>query len=273
MWELLASPEAWVSLLVLAIMEIVLGIDNIIFITIVCGRLPAHQQVQGRRLGLAFALITRVLLLLSISWIMGLTEPLFELGRAWTGRDLILGGGGAFLVYKAIKEFMEDVEDDEEPMHDGDGSSQASLGWVVVQIMFLDIVFSLDSVITAVGMAEHVEVMVAAVIIAVLVMMLFIGPVGDFIQRNPSVKVLALGSLVLIGGALMGEAAGLHIEKSSVYAALGFAAFVEAMNLRRERRTDAYYRAKWEREQRSALEELSQPHPVVSPPGKAAAPR
>jgi len=125
LWELLASPEAWVSLLVLAIMEIVLGIDNIIFITIVCGRLPAHQQVQGRRLGLAFALITRVLLLLSISWIMGLTEPLFELGRAWTGRDLILGGGGAFLVYKAIKEFMEDVEDDEEPMHDGDGSSQA----------------------------------------------------------------------------------------------------------------------------------------------------
>jgi predicted tellurium resistance membrane protein TerC len=241
--ELLSSPEAWMSLVMLSFMEIVLGVDNIVFITIVCGRLPQSQQVRARRLGLMFALVTRILLLLSLNWIAGLTEPIFHLGRPWGGRDLILWGGGAFLIYKAIKEFMEDVEDEDAPGTDADGSSATTLPWVIVQIMFLDIVFSLDSVITAVGMAQHVEVMVTAILIAVMIMATFIGPVGDFIQANPSIKVLALSSLLLIGLVLILDGSGFHVEKTNVYAALGFSLMVQLLDLRRIRRAEAYERA------------------------------
>jgi predicted tellurium resistance membrane protein TerC len=243
MMELLTSPEAWITLVFLAAMEIVLGIDNIVFITIVTGRLPKSQQLLGRRLGLGFALLSRIALLLSISWITHLTDPLFTLGRPWTGRDLILCGGGLYLVYKGATEYFEDVED-EDPGEDGDKSSQISLPWAVAQIMVLDIVFSLDSVITAVGMSDHVEIMVAAVVTAVMVMLLFIGPVGDFIQANPSIKVLALGSLVLVGGVLLAEGMGVEIEKSGVYMALGFAFIVQLADLRRIRREADYHRAR-----------------------------
>lgn len=240
--ELMTSPEAWMSLVMLSFMEIVLGIDNLVFITIACGRLPLSQQTRARRLGLMFALITRISLLLSLKWIAGLTEPLFTLGRPWGGRDLILWGGGLFLIYKAVKEFLEDVEDDDAPGTDADGSSSTTLPWVIVQIMFLDIVFSLDSVITAVGMAQHVEVMVAAILFAVLIMATFIGPVGDFIQANPSIKVLALASLLLIGFVLILDGSGLHVDKTNVYAALGFALLVQMLDLRRSRRAEAYER-------------------------------
>jgi predicted tellurium resistance membrane protein TerC len=243
MLDLLTSPDAWITFIFLAAMEIVLGIDNIIFITIAAGRLPRSQQLRARRLGLAFALMTRVLLLLSINWIANLTEPLFTLGRPWAGRDLILVSGGLYLIYKSIAEFFEDVED-EDPGADGDHSSETSLPWVVAQIMVLDIVFSLDSVITAVGMANDVRIMVAAVMTAVAVMLFFIGPVGDFIQQNPSIKVLALSSLLLVGGVLILEGWGAHVEKGGVYTALGFALFVQLADLRRQRRMAAYEREK-----------------------------
>ncbi|MCX4242127.1 TerC family protein [Paraliomyxa miuraensis] len=243
MLELLTSPEAWVSLLVLSVMEIVLGIDNIVFITILCGRLPRERQLAARRLGLAVALVTRLLLLLGISWVMHLESTLFTLVVPWSGKDLILALGGLFLLYKATREIYENVEQAGEHgaslgvnAAEAAGRPEVSFSGIVFQVMLLDVVFSLDSVITAVGMAEHVEVMIVAVVIAVIVMMVFAGPIGDFIENHPSVRVLALAFLVLIGVMLVIEATGQHVSKGYIYSAMGFSLFVQMLNIRMDHR-------------------------------------
>jgi predicted tellurium resistance membrane protein TerC len=228
--EWLTSPEAWIALLTLTVLEIVLGIDNIIFISILAGKLPAAQQARARRVGLAAAMVMRILLLLSISWIVRLTAPLFTvLGQAISGRDLILILGGLFLVAKATHEIHNKLEGEE-----GHGSARvaASFGAVVTQIMLLDVVFSLDSVITAVGMARDVGVMIAAVVIAVGVMMVSAGPISDFVHRHPTVKMLALSFLLLIGVSLLAEGFDKHLPKGYIYFAMGFSVFVEMLNLR-----------------------------------------
>jgi predicted tellurium resistance membrane protein TerC len=236
MLELVTSPEAWVSLAFLTVMEIVLGIDNIVFITILTGRLPREQQITGRRLGLAGALVTRVLLLLTLNYLAHLEKPLFTLVRAWTGRDLVLVSGGLFLLWKATKEIYENVEHPDQHGAEAGGNAKASLAAVIAQVALLDIVFSIDSVITAVGTAEHIEVMVLAVLAAVVVMLAFAGPVGDFVQNNPSVRILALAFLVLIGVTLIMEGTGAHVEKGYVYTAMGFSLLVQVLNLRRDKR-------------------------------------
>lgn len=226
----LSSPEAWISLLTLTVLEIVLGIDNIIFISILSGKLPEDQRPKARQLGLAVALISRILLLLSISWVMGLTKPIFNLGtNEITGRDLVLLVGGLFLVYKAVKEIHHKLEG----VEDSHGNKAvASFGAVIAQIAILDIVFSLDSVITAVGMAKHIEVMIIAVIISVGVMLAFAGAISGFVEKHPTVKMLALAFLVLIGVNLIAEGMGQHIEKAYTYFAMGFAVAVEMLNIR-----------------------------------------
>jgi len=241
MLELVTNPEAWVSLLVLSIMEIVLGIDNIVFITILCSRLPKDQQLSARRLGLAVALCSRIILLLAIAWVMRLTEPVFTLVIEWTGKDLILVAGGLFLLYKATTEIYQTVEHPEDheanaPV-DMSGGSRRGYAGIILQVMILDIVFSLDSVITAVGMAEHVPVMVAAMVIAVGAMVTFAGPVGDFIEGHPSVRLLALAFLVLIGVTLLVEGTGGDVSKGYIYSAMGFSLFVQLLNLRRDQKS------------------------------------
>jgi predicted tellurium resistance membrane protein TerC len=236
MLELLTSPEAWISFAFLTVMEIVLGIDNIVFLTILTGRLPREQQLLGRRLGLAGALVTRVLLLLMLSWLAHLERELFFFVRAWSGRDLVLVAGGVFLLWKATKEIYENVEHPESHDEGAKTGSKAGLAAIVVQIALLDIVFSIDSVITAVGTAEHVEVMVAAVLVSVAVMMAFARPVGDFVQEHPSVRILALSFLVLIGVTLVMEGTGAHVEKGYVYVAMGFSFLVQVLNVRRDKR-------------------------------------
>lgn len=224
------DPNAWIALLTLTALEIVLGIDNIVFITILAGRLPPHDQHRARQLGLAAAMISRILLLLSISWIMGLTQPLITIaGNGLSGRDLILLVGGMFLIWKATREIHEKVEDEED--HDT-RPAKVSFAGVILQIMLLDIVFSLDSVITAVGMADDIGVMISAVMISVGIMMFAARSVGDFVQRHPTVKMLALAFLILIGTNLMAEGWHFHIPKGYVYFAMAFSVFVEMLNLR-----------------------------------------
>ena len=224
------DPNAWIALLTLTALEIVLGIDNIVFITILAGRLPPCDQHRARQLGLAAAMISRILLLLSISWIMGLTQPLITIaGNGLSGRDLILLVGGMFLIWKATREIHEKVEDEED--HDT-RPAKVSFAGVILQIMLLDIVFSLDSVITAVGMADDIGVMISAVMISVGIMMFAARSVGDFVQRHPTVKMLALAFLILIGTNLMAEGWHFHIPKGYVYFAMAFSVFVEMLNLR-----------------------------------------
>jgi len=226
----LTQPEAWIALVTLTVLEIVLGIDNVIFISILAGKLPAAQQAKARRVGLSLAMITRILLLASIAWITRLTAPLFGVfGHAASGRDLILIGGGLFLIAKATFEIHDRLEGEE-----GHGSAKvpAAFAAVIVQIVLLDIVFSLDSVITAVGMARHLPVMIAAVIIAVIIMMWSAGPISDFVHRHPTLKMLALSFLLLIGVSLLAEGLGQHISKGYVYFAMGFSVFVEMLNLK-----------------------------------------
>jgi predicted tellurium resistance membrane protein TerC len=230
MLELLSNPDAWVALLTLTALEIVLGIDNIVFIAILASRLPVEQQGLAYRLGLMGAMLTRIALLLTINWVMQLTEPLFELlGHSFSGRDLILLGGGLFLIAKSAQEIYDKVEG--EHVEDIQGWFSGLPG-IVGQIMILDIIFSLDSVITAVGMAEHIEVMVTAVIIAILVMLLFAKQIGDFINKFPSMKILALSFLLLIGVLLTAEGLGQHINKGYIYFAMAFALMVELLNIR-----------------------------------------
>ena len=225
------SPEIWVAFFTLTILEIVLGIDNIIFISILVGRLPKEQQAKGRLFGLALAMITRILLLLSITWVMRLEADLFTLmGQGISGRDLILLGGGLFLLYKSSQEIWQSLEGEEEEQHQAGG--KASLMSIILQIAVIDIVFSLDSVITAVGLVQNVPVMVAAIVIAVIVMMLSSGSISDFIDRHPSVKMLALSFLTVVGTVLIAEAFEVHVPKGYIYFAMAFSLGVEALNIR-----------------------------------------
>jgi predicted tellurium resistance membrane protein TerC len=240
MTELLSSPEAWISLATLSAMEIVLGIDNIVFLSILAGRLPRDEQPRARRLGLAFALATRLALLFAISWVMRLTTPLFRLlGHGWSGRDLILLAGGLFLLAKATHEIHDKLEVQHEKELEGAGARRASFWMVILQIGILDIVFSLDSVITAVGMARHLAIMVAAMVIAVGVMLVFAGAIGEFVERHPTMKMLALSFLLLIGVMLVAESFGKHIEKGYIYFAMAFSFAVELLNMRMRRARSA----------------------------------
>lgn len=228
----ISSPEAWIALLTLTVMEIVLGIDNIVFISILVDRLPVAERPRARFLGLAFAMVTRILLLLSITWVMQLKEPLFAMfGHEISGKDLILILGGLFLLWKSTKELHHKVEGQDE-VDVATGTSKAALGAILVQIAMLDIVFSLDSVITAVGMVDDVMVMIIAVMIAVGFMMVFAGAVSDFISRHPTVKVLALSFLLLIGTTLLAEGFHVHFQKGFVYFAMAFSIFNEMLNIR-----------------------------------------
>ena len=229
----LTDPQIWISLLTLTGLEIVLGIDNVIFISILAGKLPAAQQGKARQVGLMLALITRILLLFSITWLMRMTAPLFifpVIGHGVSGRDLILGIGGLFLIAKSVREIHEKLEGE-----DGEATSgrrAASFVSVVIQIMLLDIVFSLDSVITAVGMANQLGVMVAAVVIALAIMLVFSGVISDFVHKHPTLKMLALSFLILIGVTLVGESLGQHIPKGYIYFSMAFAFAVEMLNLK-----------------------------------------
>jgi len=225
----LSDPQAWIALLTLTVLEVVLGIDNVIFISILSGKLPMAQQKKARTIGLAMAMIMRVLLLLSLAWIVKLTAPLFTiLGQEISGRDLILLIGGLFLIAKATHEIHDKLEGEE-----GDDIKRVapSLTSVIVQISLLDIVFSLDSVITAVGMAKDLGVMISAVIIAVLIMLVSAGSIGNFVNRHPTVKMLALSFLLLIGTSLIAEGLDFHIPKGYVYFAMAFSVFVEVLNI------------------------------------------
>ena len=230
MMDWMSSAEGWIALLTLTVLEVVLGIDNIVFISILSGKLRPDQRERARRLGLSLAMIIRVLLLLSISWVMGLTAPLFALlGHRVSGRDLILLIGGLFLIAKSTHEIHGNLEGT-----DGHGPGQvvASFNSTIIQILLLDVVFSLDSVITAVGMADEVSIMIIAVIVAVAVMMTAAGAISTFVQKHPTVKMLALSFLLLIGVSLMADGFGQHIEKGYIYFAMGFSVFVEMINLR-----------------------------------------
>lgn len=232
--ELLSDPHAWLAFVTLTALETVLGIDNIIFISILCGRLPVQQRPRARTLGLALAMLTRILLLLSITWIMTLSRPLFEvLGRGFSGRDLILLAGGLFLLAKSTLEIHSNLEGEES----GSEIRKAPTFYAVIaQVAVIDLVFSLDSVITAVGLAEHIEVMIAAVVAAVLLMMMLAGSISGFVERHPTIKMLALSFLILIGVALVGDGLGFHIPKGYIYFAMAFSVAVEMLNLRVRRR-------------------------------------
>jgi predicted tellurium resistance membrane protein TerC len=228
--ELLTNPEIWVAFATLTVLEIVLGIDNIIFISILTDRLPEHQRARARFLGLALAMLMRVLLLLSLAWIMQLTRELFTIfGEGISGRDLILLLGGAFLMAKATREVHNSLEGES---HGHGGVAVATMGAVLAQIAVVDVVFSLDSVITAVGMVEDVEVMIAAVVVAVLVMMLAAGAISRFVEEHPTIKMLALSFLILVGFTLVGEGLDLHTPKGYVYFAMAFSFGVEMLNIR-----------------------------------------
>ena len=240
--EWLSDPQIWISLITLTVLEIVLGIDNIIFISIMAAKLPVDQQKKARQIGLALAMITRVLLLLSLTWIMTLTKPLFSMGDwigitdpDWlqkltiSGRDLILIVGGLFLIYKSTTEIHDKLEGED---HTVETKAVVTFSGVIIQILILDVVFSLDSVITAVGMADHIGVMVAAVIIAVAVMMVSAGSISNFVNRHPTVKMLALSFLLLIGVSLLAEGFEQHIPKGYIYFAMAFSVLVEMLNLK-----------------------------------------
>jgi len=230
MFDWLTQPESWAALATLTVLETVLGIDNIIFISILAGKLPRHQQARGRRLGLLLAMGTRILLLMSLAWIVRLTAPLFAVfGYEISGRDLILIFGGLFLLAKATWEIHDKLEGEE---HGHEAGRVASFGAVLVQIALLDIVFSLDSVITAVGMARELPVMILAVVISILIMLAFAGAISEFVDRHPTIKMLALSFLLLIGCSLIAEGFEVHIPKGYIYFAMAFSVFVEMLNLR-----------------------------------------
>lgn len=247
--DLLLDPTLWIAFAMLTTLEIVLGIDNIIFLTILVGRLPATQRDAARRAGLAFAMFTRVALLLALSWVMSLTTALFAVaGHAFSGRDLVLLLGGGFLLYKASSEIFDAVErpegDAQCAVAPGEKGAAPKAGagafWsVITQIAVIDIVFSLDSVITAVGMVDRVGVMIAAVVASVALMMFAARPIGEFVERHPSVKVLALAFLVMVGVTLVAEAFGAHVPKAVIYAAMGFSLGVEMLNIRARSRRGA----------------------------------
>jgi hypothetical protein len=238
--ELLSDPNAWIAFLTLSALEIILGIDNIIFISVIANRLPLEIREKVRRFGLIFALVTRILLLLSLSWVMSLTTPLFSIrDHAISGRDLILLLGGFFLIWKASKEIYTEIEDkDHSGLQDnadkqlGNKTMFALFMGSVFQIGLLDIIFSLDSVITAVGMVDEISIMIAAVLASVIIMLIAAKPIGDFVHRHPSIKVLALSFLTVVGVVLIAEGMGVHIPKGYVYVAMAFSLSVELLNIR-----------------------------------------
>jgi predicted tellurium resistance membrane protein TerC len=234
MFEWISSPEAWIALTTLIALEIVLGIDNIIFISILVGRLPPENRDLARRLGLAFAMLTRLGLLFSLSWIIGLTEPWFTiLDEEISGRDIVLIGGGLFLLFKSTKEVHAALEGEEGSV---EAKAADSLLSTIIQIAILDIVFSLDSVITAVGLVDHLSIMVIAIITAVGVMMFSAKPIGDFIDLHPTLKMLALSFLMMIGLTLIAEGFDVHVPKGYIYFAMAFSVFVEFMNIQLRKR-------------------------------------
>jgi predicted tellurium resistance membrane protein TerC len=229
--EWLSDPQSWLALVTLTALEIVLGIDNIIFISILTGKLPLQQRPKAQRIGLALAMITRLMLLFSLTWIMRLTEPFFSiLGHGVSGRDIILITGGLFLLAKSTMEIHDKLEGEE--LHTSGDKGSATFKGIVIQIMFLDIIFSLDSVITAVGMASQLAIMAAAVVLAVGVMMFFAGAVSTFVERHPTIKVLALSFLMLIGVSLVADGLAFHIPKGYIYFAMAFSVLVEMINLK-----------------------------------------
>jgi predicted tellurium resistance membrane protein TerC len=228
--EFLTDPQVWLAFVTLTVMEIVLGIDNIIFLAILVGRLPREQQKKARFIGLSLAMVMRILLLLSLTWLMKLTAPLFAIfGNEISGRDIVLIVGGLFLLFKSTMEIHTSLEGAE---HEAKAGGSASFIGVISQIAIIDIIFSLDSVITAVGLAQHLEVMVAAIVIAVIVMMLSAGAISDFIDNHPTIKMLALSFLILIGVALIADGFELHIPKGYIYFAMAFSVMVEMLNLK-----------------------------------------
>ena len=240
MIELLTSPEAWAAFLSLTALEIVLGIDNVIFLSVIVSRIPERQAKQARQIGLALALVFRILLLSLLVWLIGLTEPILAVrGIAFSWRDIILIGGGLFLIAKATHEIHAEVEARDE--ENGEASGVSAFFWVIVQIIIIDMVFSLDSIITAIGMAQDVEIMIAAVVIACVIMYVSSGPVAKFVANHPTTKMLALAFLVLIGVALVADGFKFHIPRGYIYFAIVFAAAVELFNVlaRRNRRTVA----------------------------------
>jgi predicted tellurium resistance membrane protein TerC len=244
--DLLSQPDTYISFFTLLLMEVVLGIDNIVFITILAAKLPPDEQRKARRIGVAVALISRLALLGALSWVIGLKEVLFTVfEHPFSGRDLILLGGGLFLVGKATHEIYENVERPQEHQPQGldesgalgaPGDTRVSMVSIVIQILILDVVFSMDSVITAVGMVDEISIMVAAMLGAVLIMLIFIGPIGDFVQKHASVRVLALSFLVLIGAMLVADGMGEHVPKGYIYFAMGFSLSIELINLRMKSR-------------------------------------
>jgi predicted tellurium resistance membrane protein TerC len=236
MFEWIASPEAWIALATLTALEIVLGIDNIIFLSILVGRLPQDQRAFARKVGLGLAMIARLALLFSISWVMGLTEPWFTLlTQTISGRDVVLIAGGLFLLFKATHEIHNSLEGME---NHGTAVVAASLGMVLTQIAVLDVVFSLDSVITAVGLVEHVSVMAIAIVLAVAVMLMAAKSIGDFVDAHPTIKMLALSFLILVGATLTAEGFDVHVPKGYIYFAMAFSVAVEMLNIRMRRARD-----------------------------------
>ncbi|MFN0175213.1 MAG: TerC family protein [Saprospiraceae bacterium] len=234
--EWITDPDIWIAFFTLCALEIVLGIDNIIFISILTSRLPVNQQARGRRIGLALAMFTRIALLLSLAWMMKLTAPILSVGsNEISGRDLILLVGGLFLMYKSVNEIHAKVEEADQP---NKKVRKAKFSAIILQIILVDIVFSLDSVITAVGMVDEIGVMVAAVITSVAVMMVAAGPISNFVNKHPTVKVLALAFLIMIGVALIGEGLGFHIPKGYIYFSMAFSVGVEFINIRLKSRPE-----------------------------------
>ena len=247
MIELLLDPNAWAALVTLTVLEIVLGIDNVIFISVLVSRCSVKDAKRARQVGLSLALIFRIILLFALTWLMGLTKPLVTVfGNEISWRDIILIGGGFFLIAKATHEIHAEVEARDEPVEEGAPRAYSSFFWVVVQLIVVDLVFSLDSIITAIGMAQDIEIMIAAVVIAIIVMYAASGPVSRFIGKNPTTKMLALAFLLLIGVALIADGFDVHIPRGYIYGAMAFAALVEVFNVlaRRNRKKRASMRTR-----------------------------
>ena len=239
MFEWIADPQAWVTLATLSLLEIVLGIDNIIFLSILVGKVEASKRAAARYFGLGLAMLSRIALLLSITWVMRLTEPLINVADiVVTGRDLILIGGGLFLLWKSATEIFDTVEGESSEVQATNSAAAVGSSFmaIIVQIAIIDIVFSLDSVITAVGLAQDVEIMVIAIMLSVFVMMFAAKPIGEFVDNHPSIKVLALAFLVLVGTLLIAEGFGQHVDKGYVYGAMAFSVMVEMLNIRMRKR-------------------------------------
>ncbi len=272
--ELLSDPNAWAAFATLTVMEIVLGIDNIVFISVLVSRLPAAQADRARRLGLALALVFRIALLVILTWIIGLSEPVFSaFGHAFSWKDIILIGGGLFLIYKATHEMHAEIEEPHEP-----GLAQtarSAFSAIIVQIIIIDMVFSIDSIVTAIGMAQHVEVMIAAVIVAVGLMFVASGPIAGFVARHPTTKMLALAFLLLIGVTLVADGLGFHIDKGYIYAAMGFSVLVEGVNIFAKQRKEngARRHATANTPLREAVAANAPPPPLASPPAAELAAR